>query len=81
MGCTVGCDVTGSEEAADEALLGRLRAAIGGEHAVDMSEDDQLDAVLRMLLDHPGAAPRLQGPSGHRPRMPPGGGAGEWRTL
>jgi hypothetical protein len=41
--------VTDSAEALDKALVGRLREAIGP--LASLSEEDQLEAVLRLLLD------------------------------
>jgi len=47
-------------ETADEALLQRLREAIGPQRAANVSADDQLEAVLRLLFDHPSLAVRLR---------------------
>ena len=55
MTCNVKCEVTDTEETADDALLRRLREAIGEGHAASVSEEHQLEAVLRLLVDHPGA--------------------------
>jgi hypothetical protein len=54
--------VADSREAADEALLERLREAIGPERAADVSVEDQLATVLRLLLDDPSLAARLRFP-------------------
>jgi hypothetical protein len=49
----VSVDVADSDEAADEALLRRLRKAICPERSPNLDADAQLEDVLRMLNDHP----------------------------
>jgi hypothetical protein len=54
----VSVEVVDPDEAADEALLRRLREAICPERAANLGADTQLEAVVRMLHDHPDASER-----------------------
>jgi hypothetical protein len=56
--------VADSQEAPDEALLRRLREAIGPERAANVDADGHLDAVLRLLQDHPNTSERTNAEPG-----------------